>query len=655
MPIRVLIVADDQHLVHDLESKLAHAGCAVVGTVADVSHIPAAIGGAHPDVALIDSALGGGAGATAAAHLVGRPASLPLVVILSHPGEHLPEGVGASVGCITRPFSGPQVIAAIEAALKARNAGIGPSGRAATTGGEVLELGRIFDRLMDSLSALVNCEAAAILLLEDGEVRVAKERGFSQRGGDAGLIDRARFPLDEGGCFHTMLQTGGVVLHPDAQQSGWDLASLGLDWIHSYLGAPIVHEGELYGFISLASAHIDHFTVQQGEGIAALASLAASAISNARLVDQTRRRQRYLTTLHRVSRRAVSSPGRKELLDSITTGLVEELGYAAAAILMIDEPEQQLVISSISSMFDIEKGVGSVLAPLTDIHGRVVRDNAPIVMNDIRQGQNDTPFSGPLPRSELAVPLRRGGTVIGVIAVQSLAQDAFDQLDQDALLDLAEELALYLDNLELSEKARKAAATEERQRLARDLHDAVSQTLFSASVMSEVLPRTYERDPEKVREYLPQLHRLVRGALAEMRMLLMELKPETLEEASLRDLILRLADAAAGRTRQQVQTRVGDITGLPLEVKITIYRVAQEALNTIINYASFTEISVELRLDGEHTILQVTGDGQGFADDDSTLPDRLAVMRERAARIHAALSVTSRPDMGIQVTLKWPA
>src|SRR5690606_27738926 len=103
--------------------------------------------------------------------------------------------------------------------------------------------------------------------------------------------------------------------------------------------------------------------------------------------------------------------------------------------------------------------------------------------------------------------------------------------------------AIALQNALFYDQAQELAALEERQRLARNLHDAVSQMLFSASVIAEALPHLWERDPERVRPQLAELHKLTRGALAEMRMLLMELRPTALQEAELNELLQQLTDA----------------------------------------------------------------------------------------------------------------
>src|SRR5690606_23120917 len=119
---------------------------------------------------------------------------------------------------------------------------------------------------------------------------------------------------------------------------------------------------------------------------------------------------------------------------------------------------------------------------------------------------------------------------------------------------------------------------EERQRLARELHDAVTQTLFSASLIAGIIPDLWETDPAQARERLDQLRNLTRGALAEMRMLLLELRPGALTELSLSDLLRQLVDAAVGATGVDATLTLdgGGPSRLPPDVQVALYRIAQE-------------------------------------------------------------------------------
>ena len=154
--------------------------------------------------------------------------------------------------------------------------------------------------------------------------------------------------------------------------------------------------------------------------------------------------------------------------------------------------------------------------------------------------------------------------------------------------------ALAIENAQLYERAQELAVVEERQRLARDLHDAVTQTLFSASLIAEVLPALWESDQHEGRELLKKLWQLSRGALAEMRALLLELRPAALVESRLDDLLRQLGEAFTGRTDVPVKVTVEGECRLPADVHIALYRIAQEALNNVAKHAQASQVNVSL-------------------------------------------------------------
>jgi signal transduction histidine kinase len=212
-----------------------------------------------------------------------------------------------------------------------------------------------------------------------------------------------------------------------------------------------------------------------------------------------------------------------------------------------------------------------------------------------------------------------------------------------------------VENARLRQQAEQAAILEERQRLARDLHDVVSQSLFSASVIAETLPRLWKHDPETVRQSLADLHRLTRGALAEMRTLLLELRPDTLMEADLEDLLRQLTEAIAGRTQMAVSLRVEGQPPSPTEAKTTLFRLAQEALNNIVKHARASQVTVTLNSQPDQIVLSISDDGRGF--DPNNVPSGhlgLDIMRERAEAIGATLKITSQPGQGAEVVIIWP-
>ncbi len=232
---------------------------------------------------------------------------------------------------------------------------------------------------------------------------------------------------------------------------------------------------------------------------------------------------------------------------------------------------------------------------------------------------------------------------------------AFQPQDIELLTSIGLQIGVAMENTQLIDQLQKAAAVDERQRLARELHDAVTQTLFSASLIAEVLPRIMERDPEEGRRRLEELRQLARGALAEMRTLLMELRPAALVEASLGDLLRQLTEAFGGRARLPISLSVvGDPSSLPPDVKIAFYRVAQEALNNIARHSGATQAGISLLVTPEEVELAVRDNGVGF-DPKTIASDHLGlgIMGERAEAIGAGLSIQTQAGQGTEVTITW--
>jgi signal transduction histidine kinase len=221
-----------------------------------------------------------------------------------------------------------------------------------------------------------------------------------------------------------------------------------------------------------------------------------------------------------------------------------------------------------------------------------------------------------------------------------------------------------LENARLYEQAQQLAVIEERQRLARELHDAVTQTLFSASLIAEALPDLWTQDRDEGEGLLGELRQLNRGALAEMRTLLLELRPAALVEASLDDLLHQLGDATTGRTGVPVKISIEGQIDLPPDVHVTLYRIAQEALNNVVKHSRASEVEVCLQRslsvaeDTSGTLiraeLEVRDNGRGF-DTSSIPPDRfgLGIIRERVQAIGANLTIQSQAGRGTRVAVDW--
>jgi PAS domain S-box-containing protein len=207
---------------------------------------------------------------------------------------------------------------------------------------------------------------------------------------------------------------------------------------------------------------------------------------------------------------------------------------------------------------------------------------------------------------------------------------------------------------ELAEKAAAEAVTADRTRLARDLHDAVTQTLFSASLTAEVLPDLWDMDVEEAKRSTEELRQLTRGALAEMRTLLLELRPATLTQTRLSDLIRQLCEAFIGRSRLPIKLSIEGDCKLPPEVQVACYRIAQESLNNVFKYGRATQVDVNLFTSPSCVRFVICDNGIGF--DTSIVKATslgMRIMRERAEAIGAELQISSTPGTGTCVEVTW--
>jgi PAS domain S-box-containing protein len=210
------------------------------------------------------------------------------------------------------------------------------------------------------------------------------------------------------------------------------------------------------------------------------------------------------------------------------------------------------------------------------------------------------------------------------------------------------------DEEKTAREIKERTTVEERNRLARDLHDAVSQTLFSTSLIAEVLPKLWERNPDAGKAKLEEVRQLTRGALAEMRTLLFELRPAALADADLNDLLKQLAESVTGRARVPVAVEVQGTFDAPTDVKIALYRIAQEALNNIAKHSGATQARVSLQCSESDIALRIMDNGRGF-DVAQTANGSfgLSNIKERAAQIGANLDISSKIDEGTEIAVTW--
>jgi two-component system nitrate/nitrite sensor histidine kinase NarX len=257
-------------------------------------------------------------------------------------------------------------------------------------------------------------------------------------------------------------------------------------------------------------------------------------------------------------------------------------------------------------------------------------------------------------QSWMWVPLAVKSRIIGGVGVAHEKRNHFTSHHADLALSVANQAAITLINAELYGQAQELAVLEERQRLARNLHDAINQSLFSAGLIAEVLPRLWDRDQQQARRSLEVLRKLTRGAMAEMRALLAELRPSTLTDAELGDLLRLLGNAFTGRTNIPTKITVLGQGTLPADTQVAIYRICQEALNNVAKHAAASAVEIHLKHEGTAIEVNIRDNGQGFDIRQTTFGHYgLSMMQERADGVGAELSIITELGRGTELTIRW--
>jgi PAS domain S-box-containing protein len=386
-----------------------------------------------------------------------------------------------------------------------------------------------------------------------------------------------------------------------------------------------------------------------------------------RLLEQkVAERTRELSTLLEISNTVASNLELKPLLRVVLEQLQIVLGSTGVTIFVIDGDELVVV--------DHRGPIADEVLATSRLPGREMiacaqeRNGSPFIIDNLwGDGEAARAFRDRAPealtallvhvRSLLFVPLRVRDRTIGILLLDHEEADRYTMRDGTLAWALANQAAVAIENARLYDHARDLAAFEERQRLARDLHDSVTQSMYTAAMLARVLPKTWASDEKAGREMLDQLSEVTGAALAEMRTLLLELRPAAIVQTGLDDLLARLAQALRTHLEKPVQVEIEGSGQLPAEVHVAFYRLAQAALGNVIRHASSAQARARLALDDGSATLEISDDGGGF--DPARLGERpgmgIEIMRERAAAIGADLKIDSVIGRGTTVTLRWPA
>jgi len=292
---------------------------------------------------------------------------------------------------------------------------------------------------------------------------------------------------------------------------------------------------------------------------------------------------------------------------------------------------ERLPLINSQAQFAVEKGVPIA----TDHH------------NALAQAYHHNPDL----ESLLVIPLTAEGTVLGVLDLVN-KPGGFSGEDVRMMGVFADQSAIAIETARLHQQAEQLAVMEERQRLARELHDSVTQSLYSISLYADALRLALSSDKqEKAREHLQELRHMAREAMLEMRLLIFELHPPVLESEGLVEAIRTRLEAVEARSGIKTALKVNGNRRLPIEQEIELFRIAQEALTNVVKHSRAGQVEVNIQIEMARFCLEIKDNGIGF---DTKLESHhggmgIRSIQDRVQQLNGSLTLESRPDVGTRL------
>lgn len=495
-----------------------------------------------------------------------------------------------------------------------------------------LDLNIVLNNALSQVMQIMDAETGTIHLVDNGrgQLRLAAAHGLpamQPARPEAGSVKSAPPPCPtalEGICLSAPLQAGG-----------------------QYQGLLTVGRAGSRPFDANAPALLETLTVPIGE-----------AIHNAHRYSAERARRQQADTLLQVAAVVSSSLELNEVLPSILDQLCRVIVCTNAAIQLLQEGALHIVAAEGAAL-----GPGVPFEPAYP-HWHVITREETL---NLDQAHATYPaFSHPL--GWLGAPLWVGEEVVGLIALERAQPEGYTEEDVRLITGFADLTGLALENARLYRQAEQLAVIRERQRLARELHDSVTQSLYSLTLLTEAARRlACTGELARVEEALTRLSEIDQQVLKEMRLLVYELRPLALKHVGLVGALQQRLDTVEKRAGVETHLLLEGAMVFPEQMEEELYRIAQEALNNALKHAAATVITVHIHTNdapGKPGItMTITDNGRGFDLDAATSPEAdrdtggigLGSMRERAEKLGGALTVHSAPEKGTTVQLVIPA
>jgi signal transduction histidine kinase len=528
-----------------------------------------------------------------------------------------------------------------------------------------LDTERVIDSILEQVQRLLGVDTCAVLVQHEttGQLAVRASRGLSEAYVQELHLDASTRQMPA----WRAIDSGQPVQVPDVEADPAMANLLPMVRAEGYralLDVPLVtpHGPPAVLVIYRADAH--HFSTEEVNLAATFANQAAMALENATLFSQTdeelQKQVRSLSALNQVLRTASQSLVLDDVLNNALDAVVEVMEADAAWIYLLREGETTLRLRAqrgLSEDFcqvvsNVELGVG--------LNGSVAQNGQTLLIEDI--GQDEQAKSRAAAEEGLcslaAVPLGAKEAVVGVLGAATRTDRCFSASELELLSAIGSQVGIAVENARLYQRSRQVAVLEERNRLAREIHDALAQGLTGIIVQLEAMERLAERRPEQALTSLQRAKDLARRSLQEARRSVWGLRPRSLEDMTLTEALQARVEAL--RNDGLLRTSFG-VSGsrriLSPDLELNLFRIAQEALINVQRHANAHSVHVQLDYGRVHIRLVIEDDGVGLPsrlDGDGEGGFGLTGMRERTALLGGQMAVTSEPGQGTRIEVIVP-
>ncbi len=534
-----------------------------------------------------------------------------------------------------------------------------------------LDTEQVIDSILEQIQRLLGVDTCAVLAVDEvtQQLEVRASRGLSERYVQKLRLDASTRQLPA----WRAIDSGQPVQVPDVEAHS-AMAEL-LPLVHaegyrSLLDVPLITPHAPPAVLVIYRADVHHFGAEEVNLAVSFANQAAMALENATLFSQTdkelQKQVRSLKALTQVMLTTSQSLVLDDVLNNALDAVVEVVEADAAWIYLLREGETILRPRAQRGFSDATAGLLSELEVGEGLVGWVAQTGEALRVEDIRRDRRlSFPAAAPEGLVSLAaVPLQAKEAIVGVLGAATRAGRRFPPSEVDLLSAIGSQVGIAVENARLYQRSRQAAVLEERNRLAREIHDALAQGLTGIIVQLEAMDRLAQRRPDQALASLQRAKDLARHSLQEARRSVWGLRPRSLEDMPLTEALRARVEALQRDNGLQASFRVsGSRRTLSPDVELNLFRIAQEALLNIQRYAEAETVHMQLDYGRVHLRLIIEDDGVGLpeplvasgaAGDDGRRGFGLIGMKERAALLGGQMRVTSQPGQGTRIEVIVP-